>query len=245
MLAARYNTIARFLPGLLKTFTFKASPAGEPVLDAIDFVKFLKGRRRPIQAWEVPAKVLTSAWRRLVFLPPPMPVGSVEKRALIVASREALRIALHRHEVFVPGLRKWGNPNARLLGDAAWEAARTRVCEKLDLDPKPDKILAEWTDRLDKAHREFANGLAANPAVRIEEQGGRDRIILTGLDRLDEPATLVELNKEVQARMPAVDLPEIVLEVNSWVPYLSDFTHVSEASSGRRRPQPRPAVLVE
>ncbi|MEU2995411.1 Tn3 family transposase, partial [Streptomyces griseoincarnatus] len=112
--------------------------------------------------------------------------------------------------MFVPGLRKWGNPNARLLGDAAWEAARTRVCEELDLDPKPDKILAEWTYRLDKAHREFADGLAANPAVRIEQQGGRDRIILTGLDRLDEPASLVDLNKEVEARMPAVDLPEIV-----------------------------------
>ncbi|MEU1212536.1 Tn3 family transposase [Streptomyces sp. NPDC005790] len=31
--------------------------------------------------------------------------------------------------------------------------------------------------------------------------------------------------------MPAVDLPEMVLEVNSWTPFLTDFTHVSEASS--------------
>ncbi|GGV55306.1 hypothetical protein [Streptomyces spectabilis] len=136
MLAARYNTIARFVPGLLKAFTFEASAVGEPVLDAIGFVESLKGRRRPIQAWEVPAKVLTSAWRRLVFPPPPMPVGSVGKRALVVASAEDLRTALHRHEVFVPGLHKWGNPNARLLQDAAWEAARTRVCEELDLDPE-------------------------------------------------------------------------------------------------------------
>jgi TnpA family transposase len=231
MLAARYNTIARFLPDLLKTFEFESSPAGEPVLDALAFVKSLKGRRRPIQAWEIPAKFLTSAWRRLVFPPPPMPVASVDKRALIVASTEALRTALHRHEVYVPGLRKWGNPNARLLNDTAWEAARSRVCEELDLDVKPDKILAGWTDRLDAAHREFADGLAANPAVRIEQQGGRDRIILTGLDRLDEPASLRELHKEVEARLPAVDLPEMVLEVDSWVPYLGDFTHVSEANS--------------
>ncbi|MFI5688159.1 Tn3 family transposase [Streptomyces sp. NPDC051636] len=96
---------------------------------------------------------------------------------------------------------------------------------------KPDKILAGWTDRLDSAHQEFADGLAANPAVRIEQQGGRDRIILTGLDRLDEPASLRELHKEVEGRLPAVDLPEMVLEVDSWVPYLGDFTHVSEANS--------------
>ncbi|MFE2092711.1 hypothetical protein [Streptomyces sp. NPDC059460] len=42
ILAARYNTIARCLPGLLKTFTFEASPAGESVLRAIGFVKSLK-----------------------------------------------------------------------------------------------------------------------------------------------------------------------------------------------------------
>jgi hypothetical protein len=160
-----------------------------------------------------------------------MPVGSVEKRALIVASTEALRTALHRHEVYVPGLRRWGDPNARLLNNTAWEAARSRVCEELDLSAKPDTILAGWTGRLDAAHREFADGLAANPAVRIEQQNGRDRIILTGLDRLDEPATLRELHKEVEARLPAVDLPEMVLEVDSWVPYLGDFTHVSEANS--------------
>ncbi|MFE7243657.1 hypothetical protein [Streptomyces sp. NPDC057580] len=42
LLAARYNTIARCLPGLLKTFTFEASPAGELVLHAIGFVESLK-----------------------------------------------------------------------------------------------------------------------------------------------------------------------------------------------------------
>jgi hypothetical protein len=91
--------------------------------------------------------VLTSAWRRLVFPPPPMPVGSVEKRAFIVASTEALRTGLHRHEVYVPGLRKWGDPNARLLEDDPCEAVHSRVCEELDLEPKPDKILKGWTDR--------------------------------------------------------------------------------------------------
>ncbi|MFF0630339.1 hypothetical protein [Streptomyces sp. NPDC004296] len=108
MLAARYNTIARFLPGLFKTFaieasatdktdktdkpvpdrlSFEADAAGLPVLDALRFVKSLKGRRRPIQAWEVPAKVLTPAWRRLVFPPPPMPVGSSDQHHRPSATR--------------------------------------------------------------------------------------------------------------------------------------------------------------
>ncbi|WP_127357400.1 Tn3 family transposase [Actinacidiphila soli] len=69
------------------------------------------------------------------------------------------------------------------------------------------------------------------PTSASSSRAAADRIILTGLDRLDEPASLIDLNKEIEARMPAVDLPEIVLEVDSWVSYLSDFTHVSGANS--------------
>ncbi|OPC77681.1 hypothetical protein B4N89_35850 [Embleya scabrispora] len=232
MLEARYNTVARFLPAFLEHLDFHSGPDGTPVLEAVTFVKTLKGRRRPIEGWETPMRFLSQGWLRRVFPPRPAPVGIADKRAYVVATTEALRTALHRHEIYVPGLIKWGDPNARLLGEAAWKAARPRVCEELDLDPDPNIALAGWIDRLDRSHRELVTGLAANPAVRIEPQsGGRDRIVLTGLDRLEVPASLDELNKQIDARLPTVDLPEMVLEVNSWVPYLSDFTHVSEGES--------------
>ncbi|MFJ2818480.1 Tn3 family transposase [Streptomyces sp. NPDC087294] len=231
MLLARYNTVVRFLPELLKQLDFQAGPDGRNVMLALDFVKTFKGRRRPIEGWETPIKFLSTAWMRKVFPPKPHPVGIGDKRAYVVATAEALRTSLHRHEIFVPGLRRWGDPNSRLLNDAAWKAARPRVCEELDLGPTPAATLATWSGRLDRAHRELANGLDANPAVRIEQHEGRDRIILTGLDRLATPVTLDELNRQVEARLPAVDLPEIVLEVNAWTPYLLDFTHVSEAES--------------
>ncbi|MGW0884698.1 Tn3 family transposase [Streptomyces sp. NPDC002671] len=231
MLEARYNTIARFLPELLKQLDFQAGPDGEDVIKAVAFVKTLKGRRKPIEGWETPIKFLSAAWLRRVFPPKPAPVGIVERRAYVVATTEALRSSLHRHEIYVPGLRKWGDPNARLLSTDAWKAARPRVCEELDLSTDPNAVLAGWIERLDRSHRELVDGLVANPAVRIEQHDGRDRIILTGLDRLEVPASLDELNRQVDARSPAVDLPEMVLEVNAWVPYLTDFTHVSEAES--------------
>ncbi|WP_007517809.1 Tn3 family transposase [Pseudofrankia saprophytica] len=231
MLEARYNTIAKFLPDLLRHLDFHAGPDGQDVLDAVTFVTSLKGRRRPIQSGEAPTTFLSAAWLRRVFPPKPAPVGIADKRAYVVAPAEALRTSLHRHEIYVPGLRRWGDPNARLLSDDTWMAARPRVCEELDLATDADATLAGWVDRLDRSHRELVDGLAANPAVRIERQDGRDRIILTGLDRLEVPPSLDELNRQVDARLPSVDLPEMVLEVNSWVPYLAEFTHVSEAES--------------
>jgi TnpA family transposase len=54
------------------------------------------------------------------------------------------------------------------------------------------------------------------------------------LDKLDEPESLTWLDAEVAARLPSVDLPEMLLEVHGWVPYLDDFTNVSDSAARAR-----------
>lgn len=54
---------------------------------------------------------------------------------------------------------------------------------------------------------------------------------MTSLDRLDEPASLVKLRDEVNARLPRVDLPEVLLEIAARTDFVSRFTHVSERES--------------
>ncbi|MER5326009.1 hypothetical protein [Streptosporangium roseum] len=135
---------------------------------------------------------------------------------------ERLRESLRRHEVFVPGLRKWGDPTAGLLTGAAWEKARPIICEELGLSPDPEHDVQRWATALDHAYKQLVAGLSGdedgqNDWVRLKkDEGGKDRLVLTGLDRLDEPATLTALRADVDARIPVVDLPEALLEVHAW-----------------------------
>ncbi|MFF0575631.1 hypothetical protein [Streptosporangium saharense] len=46
---------------------------------------------------------------------------------------ERLRDCLRRHEVFVPGLPKWGDPTNDLLTSEAWDKAHPMVCRDPDL----------------------------------------------------------------------------------------------------------------
>jgi hypothetical protein len=157
--------------------------------------------------------------------------GGVDKRAYTVAAVERLRDTLRRHTVFVPGLRKWGDPRAGLLTGETWEKARGQVCRELDLSPEPGTDVDRWAARLDAAYRQLAEGLADNPSVRIEQRDGRDHLVLTGLDKLDEPPSLQQLRDDVDARLPVVQLPEVLLEAHAWTGCLDEFTHVSEATS--------------
>ncbi len=68
-------------------------------------------------------------------------------------------------------------------------------------------------ERLDAAYLATAARLPGNASVRIETAAdGSTTLSLSAPDRLDEPASLVALRAAVVARMPRVDLPEILLE---------------------------------
>src|SRR5262249_40314179 len=68
-------------------------------------------------------------------------------------------------------------------------------------------------------------------AATIERWGRGDVRKLTPLDKLDEPASLVDLRTDVAARLPRVDLTEVLLEVQAWTGFASEFRHVSEADA--------------
>lgn len=142
----RYVSVRRFLTKLLKTIDFhagaadtcgKGSKRGFELLKGIDFLKSLERRKSPDLPEEVPKAFLTSAWHRRVFPKKGENAGGFDKLAYTIATVERLRDSLRRHEVFVPGLNKWGDPTAGLLSGEAWEKARTKICRDLNLSAEP------------------------------------------------------------------------------------------------------------
>jgi hypothetical protein len=64
--------------------------------------------------------------------------------------------------------------------------------------------------------------------VRLETQKGRERLVLTGLEKVSEPSSLITLREQVQVRLPRVDLPEVLLEIDARPGSTAEFTHISE-----------------
>jgi hypothetical protein len=93
------------------TIEFEASPAGQPVLDALAALRSLEGRKK-VSVDKVPAEVVSPAWRRLVGEPD----GPLDRRAYTFAVLERLRSALRARDVFVTRSQRWSDPRAKLLG---------------------------------------------------------------------------------------------------------------------------------
>jgi hypothetical protein len=77
----------------------------------------------------------------------------------------------------------------------------------------------------------YAANFPHTPAVRIESCNGKDRLVLSPLDKLDEPPSLSALRAAIAARLPRVDLPDLLLEIAERTHFAKAFTHVSEGTA--------------
>ena len=225
-LRTRYSQVRRFLPALLETVEFAMTDAGRPTSEAFAFLKTIEGQKRPDMS-QAPQALLTPAWERVVI----GPEDQVDRRLYTFCVLERLQDGLRRRDLFVPASRRWGDPHARLLQGSAWEKVRSRVCRTLGRSLTAAPELEDLGKQLDEAFRRTANNLPTNSAVTIERVGCRDVLKLTPLDKLDEPASLVDLRADVTARLPRVDLTEVLLEVQAWTNFATEFRHVSEADA--------------
>jgi TnpA family transposase len=118
-----------------------------------------------------------------------------------------------------------------LLCGSAWNAARPTICRSLGHSLSAEETVAALSRELDQTYRTVVANLPSNPGARVEQLDGKDDLIVTPLDKLDEPDSLVKLRAEVNARLPRVDLPEVLLEIAARTEFTSKFTHVSERES--------------
>ncbi len=95
----------------------------------------------------------------------------------------------------------------------------------LGLPEQPAPMLVGHAAALDAAYREVASRLDADTPATVDAEG---RLHVAALSAVPDPASLVDLRRRVEAMLPRIDLPELVLEVMSWHPqFVEAFTHTS------------------
>lgn len=226
-LLAQHRRVHRFLPDFVRVVGLDAMPAGRPVLKALHHLRKVEENGTRGTTW--PTEFVPKSWERRVIRN-----GRVDRRAWTLCLVDRLRGALRRRDVFATPSLRFADPRIGLLDGVAWEAARPTVCRTLGKSQNATEEIGRLTERLDQAFRSVAGNLPQNTSVRFEPNGADEDLVLTGLEALDEPASLVALRAAVTARLPRVDLPELLLEIDARTGFAGAFTHASEAEARAR-----------
>lgn len=218
-----YQQVRRFVPTLLNTISFESTAAAESILNALHFLKATAAKQSKPDWNAAPLTGLSRSWRRLIEQN-----HQIDKRAYTVCTLQRMHKALHRHDLFVHPSERWGDVRINLIHGEEWEKARPQVCRALDRSPSAVIELERLNHQLDQAYRRVNANLPDNAAVRIEN--GTD-LIVSNLDKLEEPASLLEARERVDRLMPLVDLPDLVMEIAKITKFTADFTHISEGQA--------------
>ncbi|HIF0232327.1 TPA: Tn3 family transposase [Legionella pneumophila] len=156
---------------------------------------------------------------------------TIDRIAYTFCVLDKLQSALKRRDVFISPSWRYADPRANLYSGLEWEVVRPMICRSLNLTTDPTPTLTNFADELDQTYRLVAANIDNNPAVRFETVKGNEELILTQLDALDEPPSLKALRTAVKAKLPRVDLPEMVLEIALRTGFIDGFTHINEGSA--------------
>ncbi|WP_227999729.1 Tn3 family transposase [Nocardia australiensis] len=230
-LAGRVNTVRMFLPSLMRTVEFGATGDGKAVLTAMHTIADLltapcaRGASvRWFDARRVDHDLAGGGWQRLVY-PSERPEGTVDRAAYTLCVLEQFHRNLKYRNIFAEHSSKWRDPRAHLSSGVVWEQARGAGMNALGLPENPHAMLTEHASTLDTAYRELIARLGDDAPASVDEEG---KLHVAALTALPDPPSLIDLRRRIDAMLPRVDLPELVMEVMSWYPEFTEaFTHVS------------------
>jgi hypothetical protein len=74
---------------------------------------------------------------------------------------------------------------------------RSTICRSLGHSLSAQESIDALSSQLDQTYRAVAANLLANPAARVETLDGKEELVLTGLDKLDDSPSLVRLREAV------------------------------------------------
>lgn len=229
-LAGRFATVRPFLPRLMATIEFGATADGAPVLAAMRKLGQLITARstkvgaRWLDARAVDHDLIGGAWARLVY-PAGRPEETVDRAAYTFCVLEQFHRHLKHRNIFTETSSKWRDPRAHLLTGSDWDAAREAGLNALGLPEQATALLATHAEALDTAFREVAARLDDDTPATVDEEG---KLHAAALVATPDPPSLTDLRRRVEAMLPRIDLPELVLEVMSWQPGFTEaFTHAS------------------
>ena len=215
----RYGYLRQCTPTFLATMTFQSTQEPEPLLEAVTLLHQLNTTHRRTVPPEAPTDFVPLKWRPYVVAPD----GRIDRHYYELCTLWELRGALRAGNVWVAQSRRYANPETYLIPHTRWPALRPEVCQQIHAP-------ADGAMRLEQRGRELIELLprvdrllTRNGKVRMD----KGRVVVSPLEAEERPERVEHLEDDITARLPLIDLPDLLIEVDQWTGFSHHLRHLN------------------
>jgi hypothetical protein len=237
LLGNHYSQFRRYTPTFLEAFEFKAAPAAQKILDAIEVLKELTTANSRSVPDDAPKDFIRRRWAPYVFIE-----AGLDRRYYELCVLTALKNALRSGDIWVAGSRRIRDFEDYLLP--------TAECELLDVSEELPLTMGGsfdryWTERETLLRRELekVDSLAARHQLPDAEIA--DGILKVAPLTNAVPEEVETLMRQVYALLPHVKVTDLLLEVDRWTRFSDDFTHLKNQEPAKDRPLLLTVILAD
>ena len=228
LFANRYSYIRRFAPAFLSTLHFQSRTEAHPLLEGIDILRELNSSSKRAIPSNAPVKFIHSAWEEYVIEPD----EKINRRYYELALLWELRSALRSSDIFVQYARRHSDSQTYLIPADIWPDQRPEVVRLTYTPLKGETRVKERATEM-KILAEKVEKLLTDKQSWLRIENGK--WVLTPLGEEDKPHSAKALEEAIAERLPRLDIPDLLIEVDQWTGFSSCFTHVAE---GKENPDP-------
>lgn len=211
-----YSYVRQFAPQVLETLALQSHQEDDPVLEAIAVFRALNAAHQSHLPATVPLDFVTAPWRRFVMLQ-----GEPQRRPYELCTLSALRDKLRSGDIYLPHSRRYTDPETFLIPRATWPHLKTDICQDLALDPTGQARLSARAQQLKDLLPRVDRLLDRREGIRME----KGALIVPRDDANDVPESVKALDDQMRRRLPDIDLPDLLLEVDQWTGFSHHLTH--------------------
>lgn len=222
----KYARIRRFSGKFLATLEFHTLGEDHGLLPALDLVRDLHAGNIRQLPKEAQIAFIHRNWRAYV-----VEEDGLNHRYFELAALWILRQSLRNGEVYVSHSRRFDHLESYFIPKDEWPQHRNEV---LQLTGAPLQAETRFEEREAEliALMERVETLLNEDGDLREEDG---KLILTPLKAEEPTERLVQLETDITARLPEVDITDVLIEVDTLTGFSDHFEHLNSVDQGRSK----------
>ena len=236
LLAARYKYLRTFTPPVIAALPLTGNTASSPIaalLKAVEVLRDLNAAGRttvPEDAAGTDATVFVpTRWRSYLDTARGQGRGAAYRHYWELSVLYGVQAGLRSGDLWVPGSRRYTDPATLLLPPDRWAGQRDDFCTVTGSDPNPSRQLERLEAELHAAVAGLETILADPGAEGLARLGADGELIVSPLPAEQVPAEADTLAEATSARLPRVQLPALLIEVDQLTGFSEEFTHAGGA----------------
>lgn len=222
-----YNTIRRFLPKLFSSIKFKANEAGKPALMAWEFLTKCETKSGKDKYANAPVEGMSSSWKKTIF----KDEKNIKPCPYTFWAIEEMINGIKNFDIYLENSEKYSDPRSNLIQPAEWKSKKNKILSTLGWSENAKESLVPLKEKLNTTYLNTIKNWENNKDVRIEPKGNKSKIVISNVDKLEEPKSLLLLKKRIKSLIPDTDLPSVLLEIAYLTNFTEQFTHISQGNT--------------